>query len=89
MKVTMNVECSPAEARAFFGLPDVTLVNERVMQEVVKRLETNLELADPTELMRNWSGFSGAWADSFFQLMSAAMGQPGGASSSSSSKQDD
>ncbi len=77
MKVTVNVECSPQEARAFFGLPDVTPVNERVVAEVVKRLEANMELADPTELIKNWTSYSGLWADSFLQMLSAATGQGG------------
>ena len=29
MKVNVEVECTPAEARAFLGLPDVTPLNER------------------------------------------------------------
>ncbi len=73
MKVTVNVECSPQEARAFFGLPDMSPVNELVVNEVVRRLEANMELIDPTDLVKNWTQFSGLWADNFIQLMSAAL----------------
>ena len=30
MKFTINVDCTPEEARAFFGLPDVSAVNEMI-----------------------------------------------------------
>ncbi len=31
MKFTVNVECSPEEARRFMGLPDVTPINEQLV----------------------------------------------------------
>lgn len=48
MKFTINVDCTPEEARAFFGLPDVTAVNEMIMNGIAKRTEANLEaFTDP------------------------------------------
>ena len=48
MKFTINVECTPEEARAFFGLPDVSAVNDMIMDGVAKRTEDNLEaFTDP------------------------------------------
>ncbi len=38
MKITMNVECTPDEARAFLGLPDVKPMQEQLMQEVQERM---------------------------------------------------
>ncbi len=35
MKFTINVDCTPEEARRFFGLPDVDQMNE-AMQENMK-----------------------------------------------------
>ncbi|MEO7470377.1 MAG: DUF6489 family protein, partial [Sphingobium limneticum] len=29
MKVTVDVDCTPAEARAFLGLPDVTPIHDK------------------------------------------------------------
>jgi hypothetical protein len=42
MKFTVNVECSPEEARRFMGLPDVTPINEALVAEMGKRMEKNL-----------------------------------------------
>jgi hypothetical protein len=48
VKFTINVECSPEEARKFFGLPDVSVVNDMIMDGVAKRTEENLEaFTDP------------------------------------------
>ena len=38
MKITMEVDCTPSEARRFFGLPDL----EPLQQEVMKRLEAQI-----------------------------------------------
>ena len=44
MKFTVNVECSPEEARRFMGLPDVTPINDKLVEEMGKRMEKNLAL---------------------------------------------
>ena len=31
MKITVDVDCTPQEARAFMGLPDVTPLNEHLI----------------------------------------------------------
>lgn len=38
MKVHVEVECSPEEARAFLGLPDVTRVNEAYVDGLSKAM---------------------------------------------------
>jgi hypothetical protein len=47
VKVKMEVECTPAEARAFMGLPDVTPVNEHLVQEMKRRLDENMTRLQP------------------------------------------
>ena len=34
MKVTVEIDCTPVEARAFMGLPDVTPLNEKIVAEM-------------------------------------------------------
>ena len=36
-KITMNINCTPDEARTYFGLPDVTPVQERLLKEMEER----------------------------------------------------
>lgn len=72
MKVNVNVDCTPQEARAFFGLPDVAPINELMVAEVEKRLASNMEAMDPMEMMRSWMALGGSMQNSFFELMSKA-----------------
>ena len=54
MKVKLDIECTPAEARAFFGLPDVAPLQERVMKEVEQRVMQGIGAMDPAEMMKTW-----------------------------------
>ena len=48
MKITLDVDCSPEEARTFLGLPDLTGVNRTIADELERRTKDNLDtLADP------------------------------------------
>ncbi|NWG53967.1 MAG: hypothetical protein HXY28_09630 [Hydrogenophilaceae bacterium] len=80
MKFTVNVECSPEEARRFIGLPDVTPINELMVQEMGKRMEKNLALMAPETMMSSWMSIGTQAQDAFLKLMtSAATGAAKGA----------
>ena len=73
MKVNVEVECTPAEARAFLGLPDVTPLNEAMVAEMQKRMEANVAAMQPEELMKTWTSFGLQAQDQFRRLMAAAV----------------
>jgi hypothetical protein len=54
MKVTVNVECSPEEARAFLGLPDVTPMQQALMKELEDRLRSNIQAMTPDAMLKTW-----------------------------------
>jgi hypothetical protein len=54
MKVTVNVECSPEEARAFLGLPDVAPMQEALMNDLEGRLRQNLQMLSPDAMFKAW-----------------------------------
>ena len=54
MKATMNIDCTPEEARAFLGLPDVQPMQEHLMREMQERLSTNLNAMDPSTMFNAW-----------------------------------
>jgi hypothetical protein len=54
MKVTVNVECSPEEARAFMGLPDVQPMQQALMKDLENRLRSNIQAMDPETIVRTW-----------------------------------
>jgi hypothetical protein len=75
MKLNVEIDCTPAEARAFLGLPDVTGLNDHLVSEMKKRMEANIAMAAPEELMKNWMSFGGQASEQFMKLMTAAAGQ--------------
>jgi len=54
MKVTVNIDCTPQEARQFFGLPDVQPLQAAFLTEIEKRMMAELERFSPQGLMRTW-----------------------------------
>ena len=50
----MNVDCTPEEARAFLGLPDVKPMQEQLMQEVQERMAANIRAMEPEAMLRTW-----------------------------------
>lgn len=81
MKFTVNVECTPEEARRFMGLPDVTPINEKLVDEMGKRMESNLKMMSGGDLMQSWMSVGTQAQDAFVKLMtSAAQGAAASAS---------
>ncbi len=54
MKVTVNIDCTPAEARAFFGLPDVQPMQATLMKDLEDRLRKNIQALDPETMFKTW-----------------------------------
>ena len=78
MKVTVEVDCTPEEARAFLGLPDVAPLNERLVQEMTARAEANMAALQPDELMKSWMAWGGQAQEQFRKLMTTAAGAAAG-----------
>ena len=62
MKVTVNIDCTPEEARAFMGLPDVQPMQKAMLAEMEKRMMAEMERFSPEGLMKTWfsAGTQGA-----------------------------
>ena len=54
MKLKVDIDCTPDEARAFFGLPDVKRLQEALLPEVEERLRTTLKAMDPEAMLKTW-----------------------------------
>lgn len=74
MKITINVDCSPEEARSFLGLPDVKPMQAAMMEEVENRMRANMEAMDPETLMKTWLP---AGMESLEQMQKMFWGQMG------------
>ncbi len=64
MKVTVNIDCTPEEARAFMGLPDVVPLQEQMMDRMKAQMEKAAAAMDPETVMKTlFPGQSGSLAD--------------------------
>jgi len=54
MKVNVEVTCTPEEARAFFGLPDLGPMQQRVLGEIEDRLRSSLNSMNPETVFKTW-----------------------------------
>jgi hypothetical protein len=54
MKVTIEVDCTPEEARRFCGLPDLAPMQQAVMEQVQERITGAIEATSPEALLRAW-----------------------------------
>ena len=54
MKITINVDCTPAEARQYMGLPDVAPMQEAMLTELQERMMANVTSLQPAEMIKAW-----------------------------------
>jgi hypothetical protein len=54
MKINVEIDCTPEEARAFLGLPDVKPMQEKLLEDMQDRMLASLSAVDPQEAMRLW-----------------------------------
>lgn len=74
MKLTIDIDCTPQEARQFLGLPDVEALNDMIVSELSKRTKAEMDtLADPEKYVARMMGMTGKGMESMQALMMAAM----------------
>lgn len=80
MKITIDIDCTPQEARAFLGLPNVEPMQDALVAQMQERLAQYLDATDPDTLMKVWfpaglKGF-GELQERFWQQMMSGMATP-------------
>ena len=54
MKWSIDIECTPEEARRFIGLPDVAEMQSTVIKQMQDRMQEHLNSSNPEDLMKMW-----------------------------------
>jgi hypothetical protein len=54
MKIKVDIDCTPEEARTFLGLPDVQPMQKAVMAEMTQRLTQAMTAMDPETMLKTW-----------------------------------
>ena len=82
MKVTIEMDMTPQEARALMGLPDVAPIQTKMLEEMQQRMWSAFDAGDPDSMMKAWMPLGAAEVFGKFQKMmwdsAAAMGKKDG-----------
>lgn len=54
MKFKFDIECTPEEARAFVGLPNIAPMQDRMMEELENKMQENIRNLSPEEMVKTW-----------------------------------
>jgi hypothetical protein len=54
MKITINIDCTPEEARRYMGLPDVAPMQEAMLKQMQERMMASVDAMHPAEMMKAW-----------------------------------
>jgi hypothetical protein len=57
MKVNIEIDCTPLEARQFFGFPDVGPMQTAVMDKLQQQMMSNIDKISPEALVQSWFSF--------------------------------
>ena len=72
MKIHIDIDCTPAEARAFLGLPDLTPVHAAYLERMETLVREGLSPEDVETMMRAWMPLASnleQWQQAFWQTM--------------------
>lgn len=57
MKITIEIDCTPEEGRAFCGLPNVKPMQEAVLAKVEQQMLDAVAAMSPEAILRTWMPF--------------------------------
>lgn len=69
MKFTVDVECTPEEARSFLGLPDMSPIHDLYMKQVTDAMSGQTNFEQIERMMRSLSPMGDAGIKLFSSLM--------------------
>lgn len=75
MKITVDVDCTPEEARRAMGLPDLTPIHERYVAMVGEAMQSGIKPEAIEAMMRSWAPMGDAGMAMWRRMFE---GQPGG-----------
>ncbi|MFO1186877.1 MAG: DUF6489 family protein [Alphaproteobacteria bacterium] len=77
MKIKVDVDCTPEEARVFLGLPDVQSLQASMMAEMEKKMLSSMALMEPEALLKHWLPMGMQGMEAFQKMVwDAATGAP-------------
>jgi hypothetical protein len=69
MKMHIEIDLTPDEARRFLGLPDVSKAQDKMMAEIEKRMKAALDVNDSEAMLRAWMPLGGQGFEQFQRFL--------------------
>jgi len=79
MKINVEFDMTPEEARALMGLPEVAPLQAEMMEDMRKRMKSALDAYDPAAMLRSFMPMGAAGFEQFQKAMWEAAGNAAGA----------
>lgn len=74
MKVTIDIDCTPEEARRFMGLPDLTLVHDAYVEKLKAAVADGATPELLADMMKSWGPMSEAGLSMWRQMLEGMSG---------------
>jgi hypothetical protein len=74
MKVNIEIDCTPLEARQFLGLPDLQPMQTAVMDKLQQQMMSNIDKVSPEALMQTWFTFDPKFAERMQDMFTSMIG---------------
>ena len=78
MKVTIDIDCTPDEARQFMGLPDVKPLQAAVLAKMEEQMIAGVAALSPEAMLKSWFGAMPQNAEQMQALFASFLSPPFG-----------
>jgi hypothetical protein len=79
MRISLEIDCTPIEARQFLGFPNVEPMQAALLEKLEKRMSEEIDRFTPEALMKSWVGLfpqNTEWAQKMFESFISASTTP-------------
>jgi Family of unknown function (DUF6489) len=73
MKVSIEIDLTPQEARELLGMPNMTAIQDVFVGLAKDKLEKSTSLVDLEPMLKTWTGLGGVATDAFGAIVGAAL----------------
>ncbi|HEU0097704.1 MAG TPA: DUF6489 family protein [Allosphingosinicella sp.] len=77
MKISVDVDCTPEEARRFLGFPDLAPVHEAYVQRMTRAAAEGLTAESAAEMMKAWGPMNDAGLAMWRSMLEGMGGKKG------------
>jgi hypothetical protein len=74
VKITVNIDCTPEEAREFLGFPNIQPMQEKVMKQMEDNLLAGIAGMSPDAILRHWMSFNPEKIGDMFKMFGGMAG---------------